>query len=163
MAPGDAAHASMAATGIATRTSSTRSDTPKWRPTASRIFGANWRRQARDRLALYHLGICRGVPLGDQLLDHLEGALELLVGHVLERIALLDLHLARPQKRTDFHISRRLLLTHLFNRGRPVLFEVGSEREQEILVERSTRSLQGPARVSRMRRAVTHNNPYRCC
>jgi len=40
------------------------------------------------------------------------------------------------------------LLTHLFNRGRPVLFEVGSEREQEILVERSTRSLQGPARVS---------------
>src|SRR5262249_783096 len=49
---------------------------------------------------------------------------------------------------TDFHISRRLLLTHLFNRGRPVLFEVGSEREQEILVERSTCSLQGPARVS---------------
>jgi hypothetical protein len=26
--------------------------------------------------------------------------------------------------------------------GRPVLFEVGSEREQEILVERSTCSLQ---------------------
>src|SRR5262249_58462653 len=34
---------------------------------------------------------------------------------------------------------------HLFNRGRPVLFEVGSERKQEILVERSTRSLQGTA------------------
>src|SRR5262245_7383470 len=54
-----------------------------------------------------------------------------------------QLHLPRHQKRTDFHISRRVLLTHLFNRGRPVLFEVGSEREQEILVERSTRNLQG--------------------
>src|SRR5262249_61396091 len=75
-------------------------------------------------------------------------ALELLVGHVLERIAVLDLHLPRDQKRTDFHISRRLLLAHLFNRGRPVLFEVGSEGEQKILVERSTRSLQGTARVS---------------
>jgi hypothetical protein len=29
-----------------------------------------------------------------------------------------------------------------------VLFEVGSEREQEILVERSTRSLQGTAAAS---------------
>src|SRR5215472_14921721 len=50
--------------------------------------------------------------------------------------------------RTDFRISRRILLAHLFNRGRPVLFEVGGEREQEVLVERSTCSLQGPARVS---------------
>jgi hypothetical protein len=33
------------------------------------------------------------------------------------------------------HVRRRLLLTHLFNRGRPVLFEVSSEREQEILIE----------------------------
>jgi hypothetical protein len=32
------------------------------------------------------------------------------------------------------------LLAHLFNRGRPVLFEVGSEGEQKVLVERSTRS-----------------------
>src|SRR5262249_28739899 len=37
-----------------TRTSSTRSGTPKWRRTASRIFGANWRRQASDRLPLDH-------------------------------------------------------------------------------------------------------------
>ena len=33
------------------------------------------------------------------------------------------------------------------DRGRPVLFEIGSEREQEILVERSTRSLHGAARI----------------
>jgi hypothetical protein len=31
-----------------------------------------------------------------------------------------------------------------------VLFEVGSEREQEILIERSTRALQGPARVPKV-------------
>src|SRR5262244_2547857 len=42
-----------------TRTSSTRSGTPKWRRTASRIFGANWRRQARDRLPFYQLRALR--------------------------------------------------------------------------------------------------------
>jgi hypothetical protein len=36
-----------------------------------------------------------------------------------------------------------------------VLFEVGSEREQEILVEQSTCSLQGPARVSSETRTST--------
>src|SRR5262252_4744302 len=60
---------------------------------------------------------------------------------------MLDLHFPRHQERANLHVCRGLLLTHLFNRGRPVLFEVGSEREQEILVERSTRSLQGTARV----------------
>src|SRR5262249_22626713 len=41
----------------------------------------------------------------------------------------------------------------LFNRGRPVLFEVGSESEQKVLVERPSRSLQGTARVSRVPRS----------
>jgi len=74
-----------------TRTSSTRSDTPKWRQTGSRTLG---------------LGI---------LVPPLPGAGK---------------------------------LTHLRNRFRTVTLEVGSEREQEVLVERSTCSLQGPARVS---------------
>jgi uncharacterized membrane protein YdfJ with MMPL/SSD domain len=59
-----------------------------------------------------------------------------------------DFHLPRHQERANLHVGRGLLLAHLFNRGRPVLLEVGSEREQEILVERSTRSLQGTAGVS---------------
>src|SRR5215467_11035361 len=89
----------------------------------------------------------RHSPLSHQAFDGLQGMFELLVGHRFDTARMLNLHLTRDQKRTDFHISRRLLLTHLFNRGRPVLFEVGSEREQEIPIERSTCSLQGPARV----------------
>jgi hypothetical protein len=48
-----------------------------------------------------------------------------------------------------------------------VLFEVGSEREQKVLVERSTRSLQGTARVraatasGKSRRAMEFQRP-RC-
>src|SRR5215831_10632149 len=76
----------------------------------------------------------------------LDGLLDLLVGHRLDAPAVLDLRLARHQQRADLHVRRRLLLTHLFNRGGPVLFEVGSEREQKIFVERSTRSLQGATR-----------------
>src|SRR5262249_53233592 len=60
---------------------------------------------------------------------------------------MLGFHFPRHQERADLHVRRRLRLAHLFNRGRPVLFEVGSEREQEIFVERSTCSLQGTARV----------------
>src|SRR5215813_6693522 len=49
-----------------TRTSSTRSGTPRWRLIASRTFGVDRcrRRQARRRFPLDHLGICRRIPLG---------------------------------------------------------------------------------------------------
>src|SRR5262249_21249392 len=80
-----------------------------------------------------------------QVLDH---ALKLLVRQALDRIAVLDLHLARHEQGANLHVGRTLRLAPLFNRGRPVLFEVGSEGEQKVLVERPTRSLQGTARVS---------------
>src|SRR5262245_29339858 len=66
-----------------TRTFSTRSDTPKWRPTGSRIFGANRRRQARDhfRFPFNHLSVEPRFPLRHQAFDGLQGALKLLVGH----------------------------------------------------------------------------------
>ena len=63
------------------------------------------------------------------------------VSQVQLLLCVLDLHLARHEQGANLHVRRRLLLAHLFNRGRPVLFEIGSEREQEILVERSARSL----------------------
>src|SRR5262245_12097307 len=50
---------------------------------------------------------------------------------------MLQLHLPRHQQGAYLHVRRGLLLTHFFNRGRRVLFEVGSEREQKILVERA--------------------------
>src|SRR5262245_33622923 len=45
---------------------------------------------------------------------------------------MLQLHLPRHEQGANLHVCRRLLLTHFFNRGRAVLFEVGSEREQEV-------------------------------
>ena len=108
------------------------------------------RRQARDDfcLPLNHLGTLPSHPRRHPCFYRRNRALYLLVRHGFNPAGMLQLHLPRHQKRADLHVRRRLLLTHLFNRGRPVLFEVGSEREQEILVERSTRSLQGTARVS---------------
>jgi hypothetical protein len=57
-------------------------------------------------------------------------------------------HPTGSEQGANLHVHRGLLLTHFFNRGRPVLFEVGSEREQKIFVERSTCGLQGAARDS---------------
>src|SRR5262249_59150512 len=65
--------------------------------------------------------------------------------HGLDPAGVLDLQLARHQMRADLQVCCGVLLPHLFNRGRPVLFEVGSECEQEVLVERSTCSLQRTA------------------
>src|SRR6516225_2929884 len=116
------------------------------RATTSRCLrGPCRRRQARDdfRLALNHL---RRVVRPDikHRPDRSDGLLDLLIAHLLDRAGMLDLHFPRHQERANLHVGRRLRLAHLFNRCRPVLFEVGSEREQEILVERSTCSLQGP-------------------
>src|SRR5262249_56747410 len=111
--------------------------------------GRRQRRQARDdfRFPLNHLRRLAGPGIKHRL-DRSDGLLDLLIAHLLDRVGMLQLHFPRHQERANLHVCRGLLLTHLFNRGRPMLLEVGSEREQEILVERSTRSLQGAARVS---------------
>src|SRR5262249_50300614 len=115
-----------------TRTFSTLSGTPRWHPTGSRIFGANWRRQARDnfRFPLNHLGGCSSVPLGELFLDELNRPLDLLRRHLLDRVGMLQLHLPRHQMRADLQVCRGVLLPHLCNPAPPVLFEVGSECEQ---------------------------------
>src|SRR5262245_39986463 len=127
-----------------TRTSSTRCATPKWRPIASGTFGVDRcrRRQARHRFPLYHLGICLGLTLRQHLFDQLDTALDLFRGHRLDAAGMLQLHLPRDQQGAYLHVGRRLLLTHLRNGFRPMTLKVGSEREQEVLVERSTRSFQ---------------------
>src|SRR5262245_4451172 len=106
-----------------------------------------WRREGwhRLRFPFDHLGICRCIALRDQFLNQLNRALDLLVAHRLDAAGMLQLHLPRHQQGAYLHVRRGLLLTHFFNRGRPVLFEVGSEREQKISIERPTRSFQGPA------------------
>src|SRR5262245_61963012 len=150
-------------TTSATGTSSIRSGRPKWRRPFQGLLerltldlghlgaAASGRRQARDdfRFPLNHLGIRARVPLRDQLLYQLDASLQLLIAHRLDAAGMLQLHLPRHQQGAYLHVRRGLLLTDFFNRGRPVLFEIGSEREQKISIERPTRSFQGPARVSR--------------
>src|SRR5262249_46172573 len=94
-------------------------------------------------------GVCPCFPLSDQFPNNLNPSLWLLIGHRLDAAGMLQLHLPRHEQGANLHVCRRVLLTHFFNPGRAVLFEVRSEREQEVLVERSTPSLQGPARVSK--------------
>src|SRR5262245_18294283 len=114
----------------ATRTSSTRSGTPKWRRIASRIFGVDRcrRRQARRRFPLYHLGICLGLTILQHLLDELDPALHLLGRHCLDPAGMLQLHLPRHQHCADLQIrSRRLApnpLEHLSPMLLPILCEI---------------------------------------
>src|SRR5262249_55137692 len=126
-----------------TRTSSTRCATPKWRRTGSRIFGANRRRQARDdfRSPLNHLGIRRSIALGNKLLEDLECALELLVGHGFDPAGMLQLHLPRHQHSADLQIRSRRLAPNPLEHLSPMLLPVLRQIEQKALVERSACSL----------------------
>src|SRR5215475_11436862 len=87
------------------------------------------------------------LALSHPLPQRRERLLQLLVGHCLEDIAVLNLEFLGNQQSTDFHVRRRLRLAHLLDGLWAVALEIGREREQEIPVERSTRSLQGTARV----------------
>src|SRR6516164_11625174 len=112
-----------------TRTSSTRSGTPKWRLIASRTFGGTdgqpsariRRRQCSrvDQFAINHLGALRlGLQRCLEVLDH---GLKLLVRQLFERVAVLNLVLARHQQSEDLEIGRRLGAAHLRNGLFPVL------------------------------------------
>ena len=87
-------------------------------------------------------------------LDGLDGLVDLLVGHRLNPSGMLGFHFPRHQERADLHVRRGLLLAHLFNRGRPVLFEVSSEREQGARL--NSQNENSPYRE--VKRAVTN-----CC
>src|SRR5262249_31073658 len=129
-----------------TRTSSTRSGTPKWHLIASRIFGANWRRQARDRLPLDQLRALRlGLHRRLEVLDH---GLKLLVRQLLERIAVLDLVLARHQQSEDLEIGGRLRPAHLRNGLFPMHGEIPQQRANYRLAQPITRAAQSSGRVA---------------
>src|SRR5262249_35616354 len=129
-----------------TRTSSTRSGTPKWRQTASRIFGANWRRQARDRLPLDQLRALRlGLHRRLEVLDH---GLKLLVRQLFERVPVLDFVLARHQQREDLEICRRLRPAHLRNGLLPMHGEIPQQRANHRLAQPVTRATQSSGWVA---------------
>src|SRR5262249_35875398 len=147
-------------TTLATRTSSTRSGTPRWRPTVSRTFGeadlslghlgaaASGRRQARDdfRFPLTHVAVERA--LSTQGFDRFQGLLYLLVRHVLHRIAVLDLVLARHQQSEDLEIGGRLGPAHLRNGLLPMHGEISQQRANYRLAQAVTRATQSSARVA---------------
>src|SRR5215472_15910334 len=133
----------LCSTTSATGTSSIRSGTPKWRPTGSRIFGANRRRQARDdfRFPLNHLGIRRRIPLRDHLLDELDGLLELLIRHRLDAVGMLEFQLFRDEHGADLQVARRALPPNPLEHLSPMLLPILRQIEQKALLERSARSL----------------------
>src|SRR5262249_31724058 len=139
-----------------TGTSSTRSGTPNWRPTASRTFGgidddggrqvlaatyssphgaappsrhtvrSRPRRRGRRRSfyrPLDHFGRASSLRCkrGLDVLDH---GFKLLVRQVFERIALLDLVLARDKQGETSQVHPRLLAAHLCDGFFSVLTEI---------------------------------------
>src|SRR5262249_56807483 len=145
-----------------TRTSSTRSDTPKWRQTVQGFLerltlglghlgaAASGRWQARDdlRFPLNHLGARCRIPLGDHLLNQLNAALDLLRCHRFDAIALLDLHLARHQQDKQFQKYRRVVSHHLLYRLAAAATEGKTHLVDGVGGQRMTRTLGVSAKVS---------------
>ena len=73
---------------------------------------------------LNHHGIRARLTLRQYLLNQLYRALDLLVRHVLDRIAMLGLVLTGHQQSEDLEIGGRLRPAHLRNGLLPVLAEI---------------------------------------
>src|SRR5262245_49057927 len=102
-----------------------------------------WRREGWYRLghAVYHVGICAGIPLGNRRLDVLDGPVDLLITQRFDAAGMLQLHLPRHQKRADLQVGSRRLAPHALEHLWPMLLPVLRQVEQKALVERSARSL----------------------
>jgi hypothetical protein len=62
---------------------------------------------------------------------------------------MLDLHLARHEKRKDFEVRGRLIARDLFNRLLALMAEVQQQRLHELLVQQMTRAVPVAMRISR--------------
>ena len=74
-------------------------------------------------------------------LDGLDGLLDLLVAHRLDAPAVLELHLARHQKRKNLEVRGWLLPRDLLNCLLAVLAEMQQQRLHEFLVQQMTRAV----------------------
>src|SRR5215831_18397957 len=101
-----------------------------------RVRNRRW--QARDgfRLPLDHLGICRCVALGNQLLDDLDRALDLLGSHRLDPAGVLEFQLFRDEHGADLQVARRALppnpLEHLAPTARRYLANAVMARSSRL-------------------------------
>src|SRR5215831_3808081 len=78
-----------------------------------------------------HLGIRGCLALRQYLLDDLDRALDLLVGHRFDAAAGLDLHLARHRKRANLQVRCRLRFPHLLDGLAPMQTKVIGQRADE--------------------------------
>src|SRR6516164_2327764 len=81
-------------------------------------------------------------------LDGLDGLLDLLVAHRLDAPAVLELHLARHQKRKNLEVRGRLVTSDLLDRLLAVLTEMQQQRLHELLIEQVTRAVPVAVRVA---------------
>ena len=81
-------------------------------------------------------------------LDVLDHGLKLLISQVLERIAVLDLVLARNQQRQNLEVGGRLRPTHSRDSLLPMLPEVAQKRANDLLAQLVTRAAQSSGRVA---------------
>src|SRR6266487_5819031 len=81
-------------------------------------------------------------------LDGLDGLLDLLVGHRLNPLALLDFQLARHQQRKYFEVRGRLGTSDLLDRLLALMAEVQQQRLHELLIEEVTRAVSVAMRVA---------------
>src|SRR5262249_5010127 len=100
------------------------------------------------RYPFHHLRIRGRLPLRHHLLDELDRALDLLRRHVLDRIAMLDLVLARHQQSEDLEICRRLRPAHLRNGLLPMHGEIPQQRANHRLAQPVTRATQSSGWVA---------------
>ena len=75
-------------------------------------------------------------------LDVLDHGLKLLVRQVLDRIAVLDLVLARDQQRQNLQICGRLCSAHTFNRLRTAMPEVSEQGRNRQTPDTRRRSME---------------------
>src|SRR5262249_41600590 len=113
------------------------------------------------RYPFHHLRIRGRLPLRHHLLDELDRALDLLRRHVLDRIAMLDLMLARHQQSEDLEIRRRLRPAHLRNRLLPMHGEIPQQRANHRLAQLVTRATQSSGRVALDENLKLKSPPYR--
>src|SRR5262249_22449226 len=77
-----------------------------------------------------------------------DAPLDLLGGHLFERVAVLDLVLARHQQSQDLEIGRRLRPAHLRNSLLPMHGEIPQQRANHRLAQAVTRTPQSSGRVA---------------
>src|SRR5262249_6274334 len=103
------------------------------RTLAPRLLKLGWTQHSNGFRSALDDRSARRSPALQHLLNEVDARLYLFVRPVLQRIAVLDLVLARDQQSKDLEICRRLRAAHFRNRLLPVLAEIAQQRANDLL------------------------------